>query len=105
MPGTNVKTSPDTGSLATVYWDRRTNEVYLLVNKLPEPSSDKQYQLWALVDGKPVDAGVFDARTATALVKMKNITNAQGFAVTLENKGGSIAPTMEQMYVLGNVKT
>lgn len=105
MPGSNVKTSPAAGSLATVYWDKRTNQVYLLVNNLPEPTTGKQYQLWALVDGKPVDAGVFDVKTSTALVKMKNISNAQGFAVTLEKKGGSETPTMDQMYVLGNVKT
>lgn len=105
MPGTNVKTSPDSNSLATVYWDKRTNEVYLLVNRMPDPTTDKQYQLWALVDGKPVDAGVFDVKTSTALVKMKNISRAQGFAITLEKKGGSETPTMQQMYVLGNVKT
>lgn len=104
MPGSNVKTSPDANSLATVYWDRRTSDVYLLVNHMPEPSTDKQYQLWALVDGKPVDAGVFDTNTGTALVKMKNISKAQGFAITLEKKGGSPSPTMEQLYVLGNVK-
>jgi anti-sigma-K factor RskA len=47
---------------------------------------------------------VFDTNTGTALVKMKNISKAQGFAITLEKKGGSPSPTMEQLYVLGNVK-
>ncbi len=105
MPGTNVPTSPAPNSVATVYWNQNNKEVYLLVNNMPQPGAGKQYQLWALVDGKPVDAGVFDTNTETALVKMKNIPNAQGFAITLEKKGGSASPTMEQMYVLGNVKT
>ncbi len=105
MPGSNVATSPAPNSLATVYWNKTKEEVYLRVNNMPEPEAGKQYQLWALVDGKPVDAGVFDTNTETAFVKMKKIPNAQGFAITLEKKGGSVAPTMELMYVLGNVKT
>lgn len=105
LPGTNVPTSPNPGSLATVYWNQRTRDVYLLVNSMPVPSADKQYQLWALVDGKPVDAGVFDASDPTAFVRMKNIPNAQAFAITLEKKGGAVSPTMDQMYVLGTIKT
>jgi hypothetical protein len=99
----SVPTSPNPNSLATVYWDTRSKDVYLLVNNLSQPSSDKQYQLWALVDGKPVDAGVFDIKEGVAFVKMKNIPKAQAFAVTLEKKGGSQTPDMNSMYVLGKV--
>lgn len=89
-------------SLATVFWDTQSKDVYLLVNNLPIPAStDRQYQLWALVDGKPVDAGVFDIQTG--LVKMKNIPKAQAFAITLEKRGGSLSPTMAAMFVLGKV--
>ncbi len=105
LPGSNVPTSPAPTSLATVYWNLSNKDVYLMVNRMPEPASGKQFQLWALVDGKPVSAGVFDTQNATVLVRMKNIPNAQGFAITLEKRGGSEAPTMEQMYVLGTVKT
>lgn len=105
LPGTNVPTSPAPTSLATIYWNLSNKDVYLLVNRMPEPTSDKQYQLWALVNGKPVNAGIFETKNATVLVRMKNIPDAQGFAITLEKRGGSEAPTMEQMYVLGNVKT
>lgn len=89
--------------LSTVYWDTQTKDVYLLVNNLPQPASDKQYQLWAIVDGKPVDAGVFDMKDADGLVKMKNIPQAQAFAITLEKKGGSASPTLAAMYVMGKV--
>ena len=88
-------------SLATVFWDSKSKDVYLLPNKLPEAASGKQYQLWAIVDGKPVDAGVMDA--CNGLCRMKNIPAASAFAITLENKGGSPTPTMDQMYVLGKV--
>ncbi len=87
-------------SLTTVYWNKQTKDVYLLINALPEPAAGKQYQLWAIVDGKPVDAGLLDGATADALVKMKNIPSAQAFAITLENKGGSKTPTMP-IYVVG----
>lgn len=71
--------------------------------KLPQHDEKHQYQLWALVNGKPVDMGVFDLPKAdTAGVKeMKAIASAQGFAVTLEPTGGSINPTMDQMVVIG----
>jgi anti-sigma-K factor RskA len=34
---------------------------------------------------------------------MKNIPAAQAFAITLENRGGSVSPTMEAMFVMGKV--
>lgn len=100
LPGT----APHPDATATVYWNTNSSEVYLHVNKLPLPAADKQYQLWAIVDGKPVDVGVFDISSDRALVlKMRSATNVQMFAVTLEKKGGAPAPTMEQMYVAGKV--
>jgi len=87
-------------SATTVYWNKQTKDVYLLVNGLPQPAAGKQYQLWAIVDGVPVDAGMLNMNEANALVKMKNIPKAQAFAITLENTGGSKTPTMP-IYVVG----
>jgi anti-sigma-K factor RskA len=98
----SVPSSPNPGSLTTVYWDTKSKDVYLLVNNLPQPATDKQYQLWALVNGKPVDAGVFDIKEGLSFVKMKTIQQAQAFAITLEKRGGSLSPTMP-IYVLGKV--
>ncbi|MBS1916262.1 MAG: anti-sigma factor [Bacteroidetes bacterium] len=98
-----VAKSPDPASMATVYWDTKSKDVYLMVNNLPQPVSDKQYQLWAIVDGKPVDAGVLDMQEGMTFAKMKNIPKAQAFAITLEKHGGSDIPTMSAMYVLGKV--
>jgi len=103
MAGSQVPGSPDPNSIATVYWDTRTKDVFLHVNNMPSTPSDKQYQLWAIVDGVPVDAGVFDPVKGVAVLRMKNIPRAQAFAVTLEKRGGSPAPTLDQMYVLGKV--
>jgi anti-sigma-K factor RskA len=98
----SVPTSPSPNSLATVYWDTRNKDVYLLANNLPATVTDKQYQLWAIVDGKPVDAGVVDIKEGLSFIKMKNIPKAQAFAITLEKKGGSNTPE-GAMYVLGKV--
>jgi anti-sigma-K factor RskA len=98
-----VATSPAHTSMATVYWNTESKDVYLLVNKLPKPVSDKQYQLWAIVDGKPVDAGTFEMPEGVSFVKLKTIPKADAFAITLEKKGGSATPDMEAMYVMGKV--
>ncbi len=91
----------DKEELATVFWDSKTKDVYLLANKLPETPDNKQYQLWAMVDGKPVDAGILG--DCNGLCKLKNIPNAQAFAITLEKKGGSPSPDLAQLHVFGKV--
>ena len=95
-----LEISPE--SLAFIYWNRSTQEVYLNVNSLPIPDRDLQYQLWGIIDGKPVDAGIFEVNLS-GLQRMKDIAGASAFAVTLEPKGGSKSPTMDQMYIIGNV--
>ncbi len=105
---TQVKMGPSSpergGAMATVLWDKNGSDVYLMVNNLPQHPADKQYQLWAIVDGKPVDAGMLQMNETEGLLKMKNIKgNVQAFAITLEKKGGSPTPDMKQMYVVGNI--
>ncbi len=99
LHGTNA--SP--ASLATVYWDTTSHDVYLIVNNLPAPASDQQYQLWALINDQPVDLGVFEMKQEKLLVKMKNVTNAEAFAITLEPRGGSPAPTLNAMHTYGKL--
>lgn len=97
MAGTKGKE----GDAATVYWDTRNKDVYVYSNKLPQAPAGKQYQLWAIVDGKPVDAGLLG--NCDGVCKMKNIPVAQAFAITLEDAGGSPTPHLDQMYVMGKV--
>lgn len=92
-----------TGALASVYWNTNTAETYLRVQNLRELTREQQYQLWAIVDGKPMDMGVFDYSSDAGLVRMKNISNAGAFAITIEPRGGKPQPTMETMQVIGMV--
>jgi anti-sigma-K factor RskA len=86
---------------ATAYWNKKTGELYIFETYMPSLPEGKQYQLWALVDGKPVDAGVFG--DCQGLCRMKNINRAQAFAVTIEKQGGSPEPTLTELTVLGNI--
>lgn len=90
----------------TVAFSPEKEEVMIDLSSLNMPSNDSehQYQLWALVDGKPVDLGVFDSTDDhSGMKRMKPVKGAQAFAVTLEPKGGSVNPTMEQMIAIGNI--
>src|SRR2546428_1478802 len=72
------------GNEVMVYWNTKDQHVMIDMLHLPENDSDHQYQLWAIVNGKPVDAGVFDVKKGVkSMFKMKNIAGAQAFAITL----------------------
>jgi anti-sigma-K factor RskA len=88
----------------TVAWSPAKKKVMIDMSNANMPVNDRdhQYQLWALVGGKPVDLGVFDADTTSKdMVEMKSIASADAFAVTLERRGGSPTPTMDEMMVIG----
>lgn len=83
-----------------LFWDTKTADVYLGQMRLPEIPDGKQYQLWAIVDGKPVDAGMISR--VHSMQKMRAFAKAEAFAITLEKEGGSPSPTMEAMIVMAN---
>ncbi|RWY49346.1 anti-sigma factor [Mucilaginibacter gilvus] len=75
--------------------------------KLPDHDTQHQYQLWALVGGKPVDLGVFDTANSidtSGMKEMKAIAAADAFAVTIEPMGGSVNPTITEMVASGASK-
>ncbi|HEX2605772.1 MAG TPA: anti-sigma factor [Flavisolibacter sp.] len=88
-----MQSTTDTKVYGMVYWDSTSSDVYLLVNNMPQTASDKQYQLWALLDNQPIDLGLIELKQQKLLIKMKNVRNAQAFAITVEPKGGSPVPT------------
>ncbi len=92
-------TDKDTTAFASIIYNTETKKSYLDIVNLATPDADKQYQLWAIVDGTPVDMGVFDVTvdTNSTLQEVPFIENVQAFAVTLEPRGGSIVPTLEEM--------
>jgi anti-sigma-K factor RskA len=88
---------------ALVYFDKNKKEVYLSAMKLPKAPTGKQYQLWAFVNGKPVDAGLIDENGN--ILKMKSFDKVEAFAISLEETGGSTteAGPKGAVYVVGAV--
>ena len=100
-----VKDSPKAKML--VYWNKKNKSILInyVAMDLPKTDQAHEYQLWALVDGKPVSLGVFSGtdNAKEAVKQMETIEKAQAFAVTIEPMGGSQNPTMEKMVVMGGV--
>ena len=102
MKGETLEKAPR--AIASVFYNPTDQKAYLEIENLPEPPSDKQYQLWAIVGGVPQSMDVFDVVLGPeGLIEVPFHANAQAFAVTLEPKGGKDSPTLEEMYVIGNV--
>ena len=92
-------------SLAKIFWMKDSGAVYVDPSNLPQIPMDKQYQLWAIVDGKPVDAGMISSKNGDFFhfQKMKSFGKAQAFAITIEKAGGSPSPTMTEMVVMAKI--
>ena len=90
-------------SKVRLYWNPEKKAFVYVSEQLPVPAADKQYQLWAIVDGTPVDMGLLNDAEQLTLSKEMPGGNLQAFAITLEKKGGSESPTLEAMYVMGSV--
>jgi anti-sigma-K factor RskA len=96
-----LKGSP---SSANIYWDSTSSDVYLIVKNMPKLASDKQYQLWALIDNKPLDLGAFDQPQPNVILKMKNTQKADAFAITIETRGNTAGPTLQNLQAMGKAK-
>jgi anti-sigma-K factor RskA len=91
-------------SSANVYWDSANSSVYLVVKNMPQLPSDKQYQLWALIDNTQKSLGVFDATDQNIILKMDSTKKAQAFAITIENRGGKPHPTLDSLTSIGKTQ-
>jgi anti-sigma-K factor RskA len=89
--------APQPKAHGRVFWSEGAKRGVLVAGNLEPLPPDRQYQLWVFVDGKPVDAGVFDVDPAgRALFESKDLAavrSAENFAVTVEPRGGVPQPT------------
>ncbi|MDX1445821.1 anti-sigma factor, partial [Lishizhenia sp.] len=60
-----------------VYWHKETQAVIVKNDALPAPTEGKQYQLWALADGVPVDLGVLDKEFAVTPTRKIGVNELQ----------------------------
>jgi len=94
-------------SKAKVYWNQATQTVYVDAAGLPEPPEGMVYQVWALKLNPltPTSIGLLDnfKGNDSRLFAVSNASEAEAFGITFEPAGGSISPTLEQLYTLGKV--
>lgn len=86
-----------------VFWDQNAQEVFVAVNNLNDLGEEFDYQLWAIGDDGPVGIGLVNSGEKLTLQQMEAVAQAGAFAITIEPKGGSKAPTLEKLVVLGEV--
>jgi anti-sigma-K factor RskA len=101
MKGTGFEMQKD--AKVDVFWDPNAQEVFVAVNNLNSLSSEYDYQLWAIGKDGPVGIGLVNPGEKFTLQQMQAVAEAGAFAITIEPKGGSKAPTLEKLVVLGEV--
>jgi len=89
-------------ALIVVYWNEIDKNAYLNVVDLPKIPADKSLQLWADVEGEMVNMGVLETRK-DELIKVPYIPDAASLNITLEPKGGSKTPNVDQLYANGKM--
>jgi anti-sigma-K factor RskA len=88
----------------TMFWDKKTGKVYIMIHHLPRSSDKKDFQLWAMVNDKPVSVGIINDAIRDRFIEMPNMpAGANAFTVTLENAGGAATPTIEETYLQGKI--
>lgn len=98
-----LEAAPD--AAAKIFWMQNTGEVFIDPSNLPDAPAGKQYQLWAIVDGKPVNGGMIltsKKGDKYRIQKMKTFGKAEAFAVTLEPEKGNATP-QGPMFVMGKI--
>lgn len=98
-----LEASPE--AAAKIFWMENTGEVFIDPSNLPDAPEGKQYQLWGIVNGKPVDGGMIltsKKGDKYRIQKMKSFGKVEAFAVTLETEKGNPTP-QGPMYVMGKM--
>jgi anti-sigma-K factor RskA len=95
-------------SFAKVYWNKDTKTTYIDAAGLPKPPKGMVYQVWALKLSPvltPTSIGLLSdfEGNSNKIFAVDRTNEAEAFGITLEPAGGSLTPTMTQLYTLGKV--
>jgi hypothetical protein len=89
--GVRLATGRESGNrLDVTYLPDR--DLAVLAFDLPALASNRTYQAWQIVDGKPVSLGVLDRNSGTVTIAA-NLDKAEAVAISIEPTGGSETPT------------
>lgn len=82
-----------------VVWSPERDQVALRGDGLAVLDASLKYALWAIADGTPVPAGLFDTDDGTIRdIADLDVDAAQAWGITIEPATGSDAPTTEIIY-------
>jgi len=100
----NVANAPD--SNAKVFWMPKNGDVYVDPSNLPALPGDKQYELWAIIDGVPVNAGIIVTTKQGNSYKVQRMkgfgaVKVQAFAVSIEPASTKAAEKPTVVYAVG----
>ena len=99
----------ETSAEAKVFWMKDNGDVYFDPTNLPAAPQGKQYELWAIVDGKPVNAGIILTTKSGKqynIQKMKAFAGdikIQAFAISVEPESTTPAVAPTEVYAAGNM--
>lgn len=85
-----------------VYWNMESGKISFNASNLTPLDEEHSYQLWCMVDGKPVDLGVIpnDSVGQDRITMLKDTKISEAFCVTIEPYGGKPQPTLENLFVM-----
>ena len=92
----------DAGTVELV-WSPERDQVAVSAAGLAPPEPGFVYELWAVVEGRPVPAGLFETddgslRDVADLDDIADEASPTAWGITIEPDGGSAAPTGEILY-------
>ncbi|MCB0635045.1 MAG: anti-sigma factor [Lewinella sp.] len=90
------------GHFALAYGNESQHEGWLDPTALPPLPEDKQFQIWADVDGEMISIGLIP-RTGDSLIVLEYLEAAASINITIEPLGGSEHPTVSQLILNGLV--
>lgn len=79
-----------------MYNDQSTKKNFIQIKNLPSLAANQSYQLWSLKDGSdPIPLDVFEG--SQDLFEVEFIDDTKNYAITIEQKGGSKVPTLDNL--------
>ena len=79
-----------------------SGDAALVVSGLASAPKGKTYEIWVVEDGRTLPAGVFQAKRERDVVRLtRPVPPGSGVAVTVEDDGGTDAPTSDPIFTAG----
>ena len=85
-------------ALAVIVWDEEKQQGIVKLDQLARPAADRHYQLWMIDPNRasPESAGIVpvgeDGLAQASFKPSRAIRSVNGFAISIERKGGASAP-------------